>query len=206
MQGGRMIDLSPEKGTAWLPTRPVDVPPRVFNDTERKNIKDVCYRELLSHNSSEAFTKIKECIEFCQLLQDPENHIKVPSGQYVEKPVSIRTVADMTNAMVQDLCELPRYTAYAKVLQETEGEQEVWKGKIKTNPMLPLPTGEMATHFVGIEARIIEHTRQTCCRSRIEIEEEIRARRNSWRPPEPPPQPKGRSKHRVDDGPPPSSS
>ena len=58
----------------------------------------------------------------CRLLSRPENHIKVPSGQYIAKQVHVRQVHDMTDEMAQELANLSRFTAYAKIIQENEGD------------------------------------------------------------------------------------
>jgi hypothetical protein len=86
-------------------------------------------RAIYNRNKS-IIEKLQEFIQVCGLLSRPENHIMVRSGQYAAKQVNIRTEADMTNEMVRNLVSLPKYTAYAKILQD-EGSR-VWTGKIRT--------------------------------------------------------------------------
>lgn len=75
---------------------------------------------------------IEVFVAFCELLAKPENHIKVRSGQYVEKAVRTRAEIDMVHEIARELVDLPKYTAYARVTQSIGGEQRVWKGKIRT--------------------------------------------------------------------------
>jgi hypothetical protein len=69
---------------------------------------------------------IEACFVKCAELLRAEP-IKVPSGKFEEKMKVERTQADMINEMAQELSNLPRFTAYAKVLQETDGVQTVVK-------------------------------------------------------------------------------
>jgi hypothetical protein len=58
--------------------------------------------------------------------------------QYVKKQVNTRTFRDMEDEAAQELIKLPRYIAYAKVIQEQEGEQVVIGRKIKTSELPPV--------------------------------------------------------------------
>lgn len=71
-------------------------------------------------------------VQFCTLLSKPENHVLELSKQYVEKAVPSRTVSDMTDEMAQELAKLPHYTAYARMIDETDGRQRIVKEKIET--------------------------------------------------------------------------
>jgi hypothetical protein len=157
-----------------------DIPLGVFSDSELARAEAICREEIKLHGSPDFFTKINEVMEFCQLFAQPENHILVASGQYVEKPVQIASTQEMTNQALQTLTELPRFTAYAKTITEENGEQTIWKGKIKT---LPTPT---ETNDPAIEERIIALTRRAYCKPRSAIEQEILQRRERWRKTEPP--------------------
>jgi hypothetical protein len=88
----------------------------------------------------------------------------------------MRPVHDMTDEMAQELASLPRYTAYAKVITEKEGEQTVWRGKIKTSPVSHLP-------HKNLSGRFIEHGifLSSCLNSRMQIEKEIKQRQERWR-------------------------
>jgi hypothetical protein len=63
--------------------------------------------------------------------------IKVPSGKYEETLRVERTQQDLINETAMELSALPRFTAYAKAIEEQSGTQMVWKRKIQT---LPLPS------------------------------------------------------------------
>jgi hypothetical protein len=150
-----------------------DLPARVLSADEIEAIKNICYTELF-HNS-ETRTFETDLIELCTLLAKPENHIKVYSGQFVAKTGYARPVHDMTDEMAQELASLHRSTAYAKVITENEGEQTIWKGKIKT---LSLPSWHVQL-FDGDSS--ITNRSHTFCKTRVQIEEEIRKRQERWR-------------------------
>lgn len=81
--------------------------------------------EGLRQNLAIMVKSIRDLKAVCILLERPENHIMVRSNQKIERHVPARTVADMVNEMTQELTELPKYSAYAKVLQG----KEMWKGE-----------------------------------------------------------------------------
>lgn len=124
------------------------------------------------------------------LLARPENHIQVKTKQRGER-VPPRTIADMTNEMEGELTELPKYTAYAKVLQG----QNIWRGKIKTRGLampashgisylsIPIPDS-LLEYFSKCKTRTERITDNTLkyCRKRTEIEEEMKKRQGSWKP------------------------
>lgn len=74
---------------------------------------------------------IEDFVECCDLLAKPENQIKMPGGQYVSREVNARQEQDMTNEMSRELVWLPRFIAYAKVLQERSGVEECGRGKYR---------------------------------------------------------------------------
>jgi hypothetical protein len=172
------------------------MPERVLTPAEREALKQACLKHMSatwgqSHVRNLLQTH-NDFIDFCYLIQEPENHIKIASGQYVEKQVYVRQVHDMSDEMAQELINLPRFTAYAKVIEEKDGIQSVWKGKIKTL-MLPdqIPQAEEDT------ALVVDFGHQLS-KKREEIEKEIRERQEKWRridpqppsePPEKPPPP-----------------
>jgi hypothetical protein len=162
-----------------------DLPPRVLRPDEIETIKEICYTELLHDprtgtKDADELIFVTELDEFCHLLQKPENHIKVPSGQYVEKPVHVRPVHDMTNEMAQELTNLPRFTAYAKVIQENNREQKVIKRKIKTkeSPRPSVQLGDLFQFISQIERNAVDFG---YVKPRKQIEEEIRRRQERWR-------------------------
>jgi hypothetical protein len=101
--------------------------------SERQAVIAACRDECGKYEQGKAVLKvIKVFVDLCELLGKPENHIKVRSGQYVEKPTRSRTEIDMVNESARELVGLPKFTAYARVVQSIDGEQRVWKGKIRT--------------------------------------------------------------------------
>ena len=152
-----------------------DLPPRRFSVDEATTIKETCYWEIARSmfagiiNSKPTFQLIDELKDFCQLFSKPENHIKVPSGQYIEKQVHVRPVHDMTDEMVQELIDLRPHTAYVK---------STWKGKIQTFGGEQMPGG----HLVDV-SRIARQNAidQAVLKPRSVIEAEIRERQDNWR-------------------------
>jgi hypothetical protein len=117
-------------GNAQLPD---NLKARVLSGNERDMLRSACRDECGRYAYGKAVLNvIKAFVYFCELLARPENHIKVRSGQFVEKPVRSRTEIDMVNEMARELVGLPKYTAYARVAQNIAGEQKIWKGKIRT--------------------------------------------------------------------------
>jgi formylglycine-generating enzyme required for sulfatase activity len=172
---------------------PDTLPPRILSDNEREKLINICLNEFSRSgdgNIKVVLAVIDEFVKFCALLNKPENHIKVPSRQYVEKQVNTRAFADMTHEMSQKLAGLPRFSAWAKVLQEQKGEQTVLKRKMKTLPMPPLldPSDKIFTMLLDYLMNPATYT--GVVKKRSEIEEEIRQRQEKWRdraPEEPPP-------------------
>jgi hypothetical protein len=78
--------------------------------------------------------------------------------------------------MAQELANLPRFTAYARVIQERAGKQLVIKRKIKP---LALPK----EHGLPLASEILERSHATVYKARDEIEAEIRQRQERWRRP-----------------------
>jgi len=121
--GKRDLIIAERKGTIlyikdgpnYGQSRLEDPPPRILAEGEIEIIMDICYKDLLVEGTS--LERLNEFIELFTLLSQPQNHIKVPSGQYIEKAVSVRLVSDMTNEMAQELIKLPRFSAYAKVIE-----------------------------------------------------------------------------------------
>jgi hypothetical protein len=113
----------------------------------------------------------------CGLLAKPENHLQVKTRQRGQKAVQTRTIADMVDEMEGELTELPKYTAYAKVLQGNK----VWRGKIQAKKL-----GERLHHTRPYEEINYENltavTRKYVCLRREEIEREIRKRQENWKP------------------------
>jgi hypothetical protein len=167
------------------------LPARVLPAEERKTLTDACHMELVQANgrAQEALTALADFHRFCQLLRDPENHVKGQTAQYGEREVNTYPTQEMINQMAQELVDLPRYTAYAKVIQEQGGVQVVRKVKITTEKLPKVPPGRLpeASRIArqnAINAGIL--------RPRRAIEAESRRRLAQWR-------------RRVIDSPPPPS-
>ena len=115
--------------------------------------------------------------------------IKVQSGRYDESMRFERTQQDLINEKAIELTNLPRFSAYAKVLYENENKQTVWTGKLLTSPLPP------EKNNLEDEATQNGHD---LSRKRTDIEEQIKERQEKWRvvvpqtpsePPEEPPPP-----------------
>lgn len=162
--------------------RVTELLPRRLTGSEIQSLNAACWNEISRYQPAYEMVKvIEKFVEFCELLARPENHIKVPSRRYVEREVNTRTVADMTNEMAQELANLPRYTAYAKVVAETDGEERVIRTKIRTLKLRELPEGELAERAGEGGRSVIEQNSLRYLKKRTEIEEEIRQRRERWR-------------------------
>jgi hypothetical protein len=150
----------------------------VLSEDDRSYVEHACYETICASKENQVFFEgIEDILEFCQLLAQPENHILVPSGQYVEKPVQIASTSEMTNQAVQTLTGLPKFTAYAKIIDEREGKQTSWAGKIETRDFQFPQQHE----FVGQEEQAVEQTRRSVCKPRSVIQGEIINRRTDWR-------------------------
>jgi hypothetical protein len=146
--------------------------------------------DLTASGYKEVAESIDAVVKLSELLAKPENHLQVKSRQRGQKPVQTRTIADMVNEMEGELTELPKYTAYAKVLQGNT----VWKGKIVTMALPKIPYGcrfneitqEVVKFKTGtlLNSIYIRSTQTFYCNNRSKIEEEIRDRQESWRPKE----------------------
>jgi len=117
--------------------------------------------------------------------------VKLPSGKYDETLKVERSQQDLINETAMELVSLPPFHAYAKIIDQASGIQQVFKHKIQT---LPLPE---VLRGAEIEASLIEKS-HVLCQDRELIEEDIRQRQEKWRtrpgnepekPPEEPPPP-----------------
>ncbi len=107
---------------------------------EIQETRKACIKQLnQDQNTRSVAGTIDEFAKFCGLLAKPENHVLVPGGQYIEKQVPLRQESDMVNEMARVLTGLPRYTAYARIVEEKGGEPIVWKGRIRTSKLTDAP-------------------------------------------------------------------
>jgi hypothetical protein len=178
------------------------LPPRIFTAEERTTLLEACRTELAQANGggNGIFAALEDFVQFCQLLRQPENHVRGTIAQYVEREVNTYSTAEMRAQMEEELIDLPFFTAYAKVIQERGGEQFVLKRKIKTLPLSDLPDVD-GGRLEDIKRRSrVNAVRAGILVERKTIEQEIRKRQERWRsvlpaeplqlePPEEPPPP-----------------
>src|SRR4051812_119813 len=100
------------------------------------------------------------------LSEAPITHI-LPGGRD-------KSQSELIDEMAQELVNVPRVTAYAKIIGERDGEQRVWKGKIKTIKGREL--GEMNLCY-GINKKAAENHACLYGKKRSEIENELQRRR-----------------------------
>lgn len=151
---------------------------RALDAAQIMAVRNSCMEEI-KHSPREVYEvarTIDEFARFCVLLAKPENHIKVRSAQYVEKPVRSRAEIDMVNEISRELVNLPRYTAYARVVGEKDGKAIVWKGKVRT---IELPGVAADAFYQASEA--IERSALPYSKPREEIRKEIEKRQEPWR-------------------------
>jgi hypothetical protein len=108
--------------------------------------------------------------------------VKIPSGKYDETFTVERTQQDLINERAQELANLPRFTAYAKIIKEDNGRQTVIKRKIETRPLPILPEKPLTDDKLNTPSAIIELNtiRAGLYRPRDQIEKDIRNRREQW--------------------------
>jgi hypothetical protein len=156
---------------------------RILERYEIETLKEACLKELHKRagwNAQATLKVIDEFVQFCTLLSKPENHIQVPSMQYVEKQINARQYVDMEKEMSHELSRLPERTAYIRVNREKNGEREVLIRKIKTLQLTQprLQGGDLAELRGFIEFNM---KRSGYVKERNKIEEEIRLRQEKWR-------------------------
>jgi hypothetical protein len=81
----------------------------------------------------------------------------------------------------RELLELPKYTAYAKVLQEVDGQQRVWKGKIQTLKLKETTGDFYLQQAAKVRRNVIEAISMENLRRRERIADEIAKRQERWR-------------------------
>lgn len=64
----------------------------MLDAAQRQAVRNACIEEIKNGPQVvyEVAGTIDEFVRFCVLLAKPENHIRVPSGQYIEKQVPLR--------------------------------------------------------------------------------------------------------------------
>ena len=119
---------------------------------------------------------IMHCIDKCGgvLAKEP---IKSQSGKYDDTIKREKTQGDLITEMSQELSNLPRFVAYAKYIEEKDGEQGVQKRKIRTPPP---PDAASEMEYNRRRELAIENA-QAAGKPREAIERELQDRRESWR-------------------------
>jgi hypothetical protein len=119
-----------------------------YNEIEA--LKAACLKELRQGgwNPQPTLDVIRDFVEFCDLLMQPENHINRLPMQYVKKQANTRQVVDMENEMAQELMKLKPGTAYARLIRNEGGEYEVVTRKIKTQPLSKVDDADVRSETV----------------------------------------------------------
>ena len=118
-------------------------------------------------------TLILDLAKVCVLIGKPEGIIQTTSPLYTERETNERTFRDMTDETVQELTQLPRYQAYAKIIDDIQDRQIVRTHRIETLPLPAKQSMETEVHAIA--------NGHTLCKDRNAIEKEIRARQSRWR-------------------------
>ena len=155
---------------------PADLTPRVLDAAQIQTVRNACIEEIKQGPQEvyEVAATIDEFGRFCVLLAKPENHIKVRSGQFIERERPIRTEADMAGEVVRRLTGLSKYTAYASVFQGIDK----WKGEIRTLELEEPRFGE-SCRSVAVDMSL---SNGFCyCKLRRLIARETAERQTKWR-------------------------
>jgi hypothetical protein len=147
---------------------------RVLTSAEREKLLTACRKELGDGGAHTALVALDEWVQFCQLLAQPENHVRGLTAQYVEREVNTYTTREMIEQMARELTRLQPRTAYVHLLQASGEEQVIRQAKIRT---LPLDN----PHGLPLEAEIQQHSFDRVYRPYEAIEAEISERQDRWR-------------------------
>jgi hypothetical protein len=174
--------------------------PQLDKETTRPYLKHVTER--LVWQMTELQKWILMLFQYCPAVLEREP-VHLPSSHYDETPKREKTQGEVIDEIARELVGLPRYTAFAKVIQERGGVQVVLKRKIETIPMPQVPQRYLTDpKYLALRGSIERNTIQAgTCLPRVLIEAELRHRRERWQRSRPsaPEKPKGR------DEPPPTS-
>ena len=158
------------------PGMPSHLPERVLTREQRDTLSNACRTALLrgheeGWNAAATLNGIDELVHFCSLLSQPDNHVQVRSGKWIERTVNTRSERDMADEMARKLQDLDTQTAYARVHAESDGGSRVIKRLIKPPALLPVPEGAPAP--LRLPPGVYK--------DRALIEEEMRQRQARWR-------------------------
>jgi hypothetical protein len=101
-----------------------------------------------------------------------EKPVYVQSGDYDEAPKRERTQAEMVDIMSRELSNLPRYEAYAKLIDEVQNKQIVRTHSLQTHPLPEITKTETYQRAIA--------NGHTLCHTRQAIDNEIRTRQSRW--------------------------
>ena len=99
--------------------------------------------------------------------------INLPSGKYDESLRVERPQHDLVTDMELELSRLPRYEAYAKIIDDIQDKQIVCPHRMQTHPLPEITNPDMVDHAIA--------NGHTLGKKREEIEAAIRQRQNRWR-------------------------
>jgi hypothetical protein len=147
--------------------------PQQVIDSNRES-KDRIYVKMFARSA----WKFTETLYFLYLCIWSVGHclywkpFKVPSGNDDDPPRGERPQHDLVTDMVLAMTRLPRYQAFTKVIEETDGEQSVSIHKIKTKELPPERESDIET--------LVTQAGYDFCKKREDIEAEIRQRQAKW--------------------------
>jgi len=146
----------------------VDLPPRVLTPENIETLKTICRKEL--KQSASALETVDAFVTFCQLLRQPENHVRSVTPVYVEREVNTYPTVEMINQMARELMDLQPHSAYVKL--------SGWQGKIQTLPFAPAWQTALVDMRMAARQNAIK---QGILKPRSVIEKEISDRQEKWR-------------------------
>jgi hypothetical protein len=109
----------------WIPLGTIALPTPDYDKREYQKLhleRSIWQAKQLGRFVDDLYREVMIALQF--------GPIKIPSGKYTEQMKVERTQADLVNEMAKELSDLPRFTAYTKLI---EGESAIIH-KIKTEP------------------------------------------------------------------------
>jgi hypothetical protein len=135
-------------------------------------------RRRLVWQTIELYTFIRKIRQAGEYLQ--KNPLRTATGLYEEKGRLEQTHADIIVRTSQELARLSKYTAYAKITQERNGQQSVLQCQLRTLPLEAEPAGnEEALKRIAVW-KLFHLNVQDGYRLRSSIEREISERQRPW--------------------------
>ena len=146
-------------------------------ELERLDIEPALRQEIekiIAEHKPSFETFVRAFRDVLQALVDQP--ITAGSGIYEMVPGIQRTFADMVNEMALELPNLPRYTAYCKVVKEVAGVQRILKYQVYPDPLSSVNDQQFLL-ALSQRKEIEDRTHKLYCTERVTIEDEIKARR-----------------------------